>query len=175
MAMIEDNTSMPLERRLKKKFASVKSVGSTPAPAPAPAAAPKTGMGFFGSSKAPAPAPSGPSYKVKGGELADIPTAGQVMKPTNSTANKRKSNLSSFGHMVGGVVSSAAASVSSTVAQVTKNEAPQYASCGRVTRRERRMTQLRNFRDLPDDDAPVEEEVQPEPEPEPEPESEEDI
>lgn len=173
MAMIEDNTSMQLERqkarRLKKKFASVKSVGSTPAPAPAPAAAPKTGMGFFGSSKAPAPAPSGPSYKVKGGELADIPTAGQVMKPTNSTANKLKSNLSSFGHMVGGVVSSAAASVSSTVAQVTKNEAPQYASCGRVTRRERRMTQLRNFRDLPDDDAPVEEEVQPEPEPEPQP------
>ena len=165
MAMIEDNTSMQLERqkarRLKKKFASVKSVGSTPAP--------KTGMGFFGSSKAPAPAPSGPSYKVKGGELADIPTAGQVMKPTNSTANKLKSNLSSFGHMVGGVVSSAAASVSSTVAQVTKNEAPQYASCGRVTRRERRMTQLRNFRDLPDDDAPVEEEVQPEPEPEPQP------
>ena len=163
MAMIEDNTSMQLERqkarRLKKKFASVKSVGSTPAPAPAPAAAPKTGMGFFGSSKAPAPAPSGPSYKVKGGELADIPTAGQVMKPTNSTANKLKSNLSSFGHMVGGVMSSAAASVSSTVAQVTKNEAPQ----------ERRMTQLRNFRDLPDDDAPVEEEVQPEPEPEPQP------
>ena len=137
MAMIQDNETMQIERqkaqRLKRKFASVKSVGSTPAPAApaAPAAAPKAGMGFFGSSKPAAPAPSGPSYRVKGGELADIPTAGQVMKPTNTTASKLKSNLSSFGHMVGGVVSSAAASVSSTVSQVKKPEArSRLARCG---------------------------------------------
>ena len=130
MAMIQDNETMQIERqkaqRLKRKFASVKSVGSAPAtPAPASPATPKTGMGFFGSAKPAAPAPSGPSYRVKGGELADIPTAGQEMKPTNTTASKLKSNLSSFGHMVGGVMSSAAASVSSTVSQVKKTEAPQ--------------------------------------------------
>ena len=122
MAMIQDNETMQIERqkaqRLKRKFASVKSVGSAPA-------TPKTGRGFFGSTKPAAPAPSGPSYRVKGGELADIPTAGQVMKPTNTTASKLKSNLSSFGHMVGGVMSSAAASVSSTGSQVKKTEAPQ--------------------------------------------------
>ena len=130
MAMIQDNETMQIERqkaqRLKRKFASVKSVGSAPAtPAPASPATPKTGMGFFGSAKPATPTPSGPSYRVKGGELADIPTAGQVMKPTNTTASKLKSNLSSFGHMVGGVRSSAAASVSSTVSQVKKTEAPQ--------------------------------------------------
>ena len=130
MAMIQDNETMQIERqkaqRLKRKFASVKSVGSAPAtPAPASPATPKTGMGFFGSTKPAPPAPSGPRYRVKGGELADIPTAGQVMKPTNTTASKLKSNLSSFGHMVGGVMSSAAASVSSTVSQVKKTEAPQ--------------------------------------------------
>lgn len=128
--MIQDNETMQIERqkaqRLKRKFASVKFVGSAPAtPAPASPATPKTGMGFFGSTKPATPAPSGPSYRVKGGELADIPTAGQVMKPTNTTASKLKSNLSSFGHMVGGVMSSAAASVSSTVSQVKKTEAPQ--------------------------------------------------
>ena len=128
--MIQDNETMQIERqkaqRLKRKFASVKSVGSAPAtPAPASPATPKTGMGFFGSTKPAAPAPSGPSDRVKGGELADIPTAGQVMKPTNTTASKLKSNLSSFGHMGGGVMSSAAASVSSTVSQVKKTEAPQ--------------------------------------------------
>lgn len=127
MAMIQDNETMQIERqkaqRLKRKFASVKSVGSTPAPA-APAAAPKTGMGFFGNTKTPAPVPSA-SYRVKGGELADIPTAGQVMKPANTATSKLKSNLSSFGHMVGGVVSSAAASVSSTVSQAKKTDVPQ--------------------------------------------------
>lgn len=83
--------------------------------------------------------------------LADIPVAGQVMKPTSSasaTASKLKNNLASFGHKVGGVVSSAAASVSSTVSGVTTSAPVEH-----------RPTPLRNFRDLED----TEEEVAPEP------------
>ena len=167
LGMIQDNDTMQQERlkarRLKKKFATTKSVGSAPPP-PAPSSgfvqsAGSAMKGLFASSSKPAApaAPAGPSYRVKGGELSDIPVAGQVMKPTSSasaTASKLKNNLASFGHKVGGVVSSAAASVSSTVSGVTTSAPVEH-----------RPTPLRNFRDLED----TEEEVAPEPEPEPAP------
>ena len=164
LGMIQDNETMQQERlkarRLKKKFATTKSVGSAP-PQPAPSSgfgqsAGSAKKGLFSSTPKPA-APAGPSYRVKGGELADIPVSGQVMKPTSTasaTASKLKSNLASFGHKVGGVVSSAAATVSSTVAGATSSAPVEH-----------RPTPLRNFRDIED----TEEEVTPEPEPAPAP------
>ena len=155
LAMVQDNETMQVERqkarRLKKKFANTKSVGSTPAPAPA--AAPKN---FFGKPAAPKPAPtfSGPSYRVKGGELADIPSAGQVAKPSS----KLMSTMASFGHKMGDVVSSAAASVSAAASSVTGATASAQPA-------QRLPTRLRNFRDLED----TEEDMAPEPEPEPAP------
>lgn len=133
-------------RRLKKKFANTKSVGSAPAPAPAPAApsainqvgasvsqaasnAGNAVKGFFGNLAPKTPQYSGPSYRVKGGELADIPVSGQVMKPaapTNTTAAKMKSGLATFGQKVSGAVSSAYTSVSTTVQQHTAAPAPTY-------------------------------------------------
>ena len=154
LAMVQDNETMQVERqkarRLKKKFANTKSVGSAPAPAPA---APKS---FFGKPAAPKPAPtfSGPSYRVKGGELADIPSAGQVAKPSS----KLMSTMASFGHKMGDVVSSAAASVSAAASSVTGAAAPAQPA-------QRLQTRLRNFRDLED----TEEDLAPEPEPEPAP------
>ena len=153
LAMVQDNETMQVERqkarRLKKKFANTKSVGSTPAPAAA-TAAPKN---FFGKPAAPKPAAtfSGPSYRVKGGELADIPSAGQVAKPSN----KLMSTMASFGHKMGDVVSSAAASVSAAASSVTGTAASAQPA-------QRLPTRLRNFRDLED----TEEDVAPEPEPE---------
>lgn len=153
LAMVQDNETMQVERqkarRLKKKFANTKSVGSTPAPAAA-TAAPKN---FFGKPAAPKPAAtfSGPSYRVKGGELADIPSAGQVAKPSN----KLMSTMASFGHKMGDVVSSAAASVSAAASSVTGTAASAQPA-------QRLPTRLRNFRDLED----TEEDVAPKPEPE---------
>lgn len=131
-------------RRLKKKFANTKSVGSAPAPA-APSTMNQVGAsvsqaaanagnavkGFFGNlGSKPQNQFSGPSYRVKGGELADIPVSGQVMKPAanpNSTASKVKTGLASFGQKVSGAVSSAYSSVSSTVQQHTASPTPAYS------------------------------------------------
>ena len=144
LAMVQDTNTMQLERqkarRLSKKFATTKSVGSAPAPA-APSAASQMGAsvsqaasnagnavkGFFGNLGNKTPQFSGPSYRVKGGELADIPVSGQVMKPAtpaNNAASKMKSGLASFGQKVSGAVSSAYTSVSTTVQQHTATPAP---------------------------------------------------
>lgn len=138
LSWIQDDQTMQIERqkarRLKKKFSATKSVGSAPLPSTTSHSsafsqtAAKAGTavkGFFnnlGSSKpAAAPLMSGPSYKVSGGEIADIPVSGQVMAPTtntSSTASKLKSGIASLGHKVGDAVSSAAASVSAAASSV---------------------------------------------------------
>lgn len=157
LGMVQDTEAMQLERqkarRLKKKFANTKSVGSAPAPTPAastPAAstpaksasatvaqAGNAVKGFFNNlaPKQQQQQFNGPSYRVKGGELADIPVSGQVMKPAASTpstasvaANKVKSGLASFGQKVSGAVSSAYTSVSTTVQQHTTATTPTYIS-----------------------------------------------
>ena len=152
--MVQDNDAMQLERqkarRLKKKFASTKSVGSAPAPAPAAPtknvmsqaassvsqAASSAGTavkGFFNNLGPKTPQFNGPSYRVKGGELADIPVSGQVMNapaptPANTAmsqaANKMKTGLASFGQKVSGAVSSAYTSVSTSVQQHTASPTP---------------------------------------------------
>lgn len=135
LSWIQDDQTMQIERqkarRLKKKFSATKSVGSSPVP---PASQPsvfsqtasKAGTavkGFFnnlGSKPTTPTTPTGPSYKVQGGELGGIPVSGQVMAPSstaNSAASKLKSGIASFGHKVGGAVSSAAATVSAAAAQ----------------------------------------------------------
>ena len=136
MSWIQDDQTMQIERqkarRLKKKFSATKSVGSSPVPPTSQPSvfsqtASKAGTavkGFFNnlsSSKPTTPTtPTGPSYKVQGGELGGIPVSGQVMAPSstaNSTASKLKSGIASFGHKVGGAVSSAAATVSAAASQ----------------------------------------------------------
>ena len=157
LGMVQDNDTMQVERqkarRLKKKFANTKSVGSAPAPAPAstPAksvvsqaassvsqAASSAGTavkGFFNNLGPKTPQFSGPSYRVKGGELADIPVSGQVMNapapaPTNTAmsqaASKMKSGLATFGQKVSGAVSSAYTSVSTSVQQHAASPTPAY-------------------------------------------------
>lgn len=152
LGMVQDTEAMQLERqkarRLKKKFANTKSVGSAPAPAPAASTPAKSASatvaqagnavkGFFNNlaPKQQQQQFNGPSYRVKGGELADIPVSGQVMKPAASTpstasvaANKVKTGLASFGQKVSGAVSSAYTSVSTTVQQHTAAAAPTYIS-----------------------------------------------